>query len=81
MKDLQAESDRNYAIVIPVHETSTQEEKDSMPQCSFTQEFFNEDDVPKETVPIEQPWVNVINLSNDYANNPPRPSRICFQPL
>jgi hypothetical protein len=41
-----------------------------MPQCSFIWELFGEDDVQKEIVPIEQPEVNVINLSNDYANNP-----------
>jgi hypothetical protein len=81
VKDLQAKGDVNYTIVIPLHETNTQEEKDSMPQCSFTQEFFNENDVPKETIPIEPPWVNVINLSNDYVDNPPRASHICFQPL
>ncbi len=70
MKDLQAKGDENYILTIHEHETNTQEEKDSMPQRSFIQELVDEDDVPKEIVPIEQPWVNVINLSNDYANNP-----------
>jgi hypothetical protein len=41
-----------------------------MPQCSFIQELFDEDDVPKEIVPIEQPWVNIINLSDDYVDSP-----------
>ncbi len=47
MKNLQAEGDGNYITIILVHETNTQEEQDSMPQCSFTRKLFNEDDVPK----------------------------------
>jgi hypothetical protein len=44
-----------------------------MPQCSFTQELFSEDDGLEETIPIKQPWVNVINLSHDYVDNSPGP--------
>jgi hypothetical protein len=62
VKDLQAKGDKNYILTILIHETNTQEEQDSMPQHSFIQALFGEDDVPKEIVPIEQPWVNVINL-------------------
>ncbi len=70
MRDLHVEGDKNYILTILVYETNTQEEQDSMPQCSFIQELFSEDDVPKEMVPIEQPWVNVINLSDDYVDSP-----------
>ncbi len=70
MRYLQAKGDKNYILTIRVRETNTQEEKDSMPQHSFIQKLVDEDDVPKETIPIEQPWVNVINLSNDYADSP-----------
>ncbi len=62
VRDLQVEGDKNYILTILVHETNTPEEQDSMPQRSFIQELFGEDDVPKEIVPIEQPWVNVTNL-------------------
>lgn len=48
----------------------------SMPQPSFTQELCSVDDVPKETIPIERPWMNVINLLDDYAESPSRP-RYC----
>ncbi len=47
-------------------------------QCSFTQEHFGEGDVPKEIVPIEQPQVNVINLLDDYVNNPLGPRHHTF---
>jgi hypothetical protein len=42
-----------------------------MPKCSFIQKLFNEDDVPKKKVWIEQLWVIVINLSDDYVDSPP----------
>ncbi len=41
-----------------------------VPQPSFTQELFSEDGVPKETIRIEQPQVNVINLLDDYVESP-----------
>ncbi len=44
-----------------------------MPQCSFTQELFSEVDVLEEIIPIKYPWANVINLSDDYVDNPSRP--------
>jgi hypothetical protein len=35
MWDLHVEGDKNYILTILVYETNTQEEQDSMPQCSF----------------------------------------------